>query len=56
MAPAHSVELVKPTSSKPVSLFDPPVSCSMDSVEDDSTAGEEYTSDPDDSEELDDAA
>jgi len=56
VAPAQSVEPVKPTSSKPASLFDPPVSYSMDSVEDDSTGGEEYTSDPDDSEELDDAA
>jgi PRTRC genetic system protein E len=56
MAPAQSAEPVKPAPSKPASLFDPPASYSSAPVEDDSTGGQEYTSDPDDSEELHDAA
>ena len=56
VAPAQSAEQVKAAPSKPASLFDPPASYSSASVEDDSTGGEEYTNDPDDSEELDDAA
>jgi len=56
VAPAQSAEQVKAAPSKPASLFDPPASYSLASVEDDSTGREEYTNDPDDSEELDDAA
>jgi len=56
VAPAQSTVPVMPAPSKPASLFDPPASYSSAPVEDDSTGGEEYTSDPDDSEELDDAA
>jgi PRTRC genetic system protein E len=56
VAPAQCAEPVKPASSKSASLFDPPASYSSAPVEDDSSGGEEYTSDPDDSEELDDAA
>jgi hypothetical protein len=56
VAPAQSAEPVKADLSKPASLFDPPASYSLASVEDDSTGREEYTCDPDDSEELDDAA
>jgi PRTRC genetic system protein E len=56
MALAQSTEPVKPAPSKPASLFDPPASYGAAPVEDDSTGGEEYTSDPDDSEEQDEAA
>ena len=56
MALAQSTEPVKPAPSKPASLFDPPASYGAAPVEDDSTGGEEYTSDPDESDELDDAA
>ena len=56
MALAQSTEPVKPAPSKPASLFYPPASYGAAPVEDDSTGGEEYTSDPDDSEEQDEAA
>ncbi len=56
VVPARSAKPVMSASAKPASLFDPPASYSSAPVEDDSTGGEEYTSDPDDSEELDDAA
>jgi hypothetical protein len=53
---AQSAEPVRPAPSKPASLFDPPALFSSVPVEDDSIGVEEYTSDPDDSEELGDAA
>ena len=49
----QSSEPTKPTPAKPASLFDAP---SPNKDEDDSTAGEGYTADPEESDELDEAA
>ena len=56
VAPAQSAEPEKPAPSKPASLFDPPALYSSVPIEDDSIGRGEYTSDPDESDELDDAA